>query len=380
MTADFSREELTRYARQLSLPEVGVEGQAKLKRSAVAVVGLGGLGSPAAIYLAAAGVGRLGLIDFDEVDLSNIQRQIIHHSSDCGVKKVDSASAAIVRINPNVTVEPHDVRLDAANATTILESYDVVVDATDNFATRYLVNDACVLLRKPDVYGSIFRFEGQVSVFGFDNGPCYRCLYPEAPPPETTPDCAEAGVIGVLPGVIGLIQATETIKLILNLGVPLSGRLISFDALAMTFKEYELTRDPDCPACGDEPVITSLEDSFAAREQFPCPADEEIEQISAAALARKLEAEAPIIILDVREPFEHEIASLPASVHIRLSELPDRFDGLERGRDIVVLCHSGIRSMAAVRFLRNAGFPHVANLEGGIDAWSVEVDPSLPRY
>ena len=377
-----STEEMRRYGRHLIMPEVGLQGQKKLKTASVLVVGTGGLGSPLSLYLAAAGVGKLGLVDFDVVDPSNLQRQILHSTKDVGRPKLKSAQERIAAANPNVKVDTYDTRLTSENAMEILEPYDVVVDGTDNFPTRYLVNDACVLLGKPNVYGSIFRFEGQASVFDAAEGPCYRCLYPEPPPPGLVPSCAEGGVFGVLPGIIGTIQAVETIKLILGIGEPLVGRLMLFDALQMRFRELKLRKNPDCPICGEHRTIHELIDY----EQFcgvPIESDqmvhEGVEEISVRELKERLDRGDDILLLDVREPVEYEIANLGARL-IPLTELPARVNELDTAREIVVHCHHGPRSARAVEFLKDMGFARVKNLTGGIDAWSVEIDPSMPRY
>jgi len=376
-------EELLRYGRHLILPEVGLEGQRKLKAASVLVVGAGGLGSPLALYLAAAGVGRIGLVDFDRVEESNLQRQILHGTSSVGQPKLDSAAARLSDLNPHVRVEAHEVRLTSENALDILRPFDVVVDGTDNFPTRYLVNDACTLLGKPNVYGSIFRFEGQASVFDARRGPCYRCLYPDPPPPGLVPSCAEGGVLGVLPGVIGVIQGIETIKLILGVGESLIGRLLLFDALALRFRELTLRKDPECPLCGERPSIKELIDyqafcGIAPEEQAGAEAaDWEIG-------VRELEAQRArgedFTLIDVREPHEYEIARIPGSTLIPLHHLPERMSELDSSREIVLHCHHGQRSMRALQMLRQAGFRKLKNLRGGIDSWSREVDPSVPRY
>ena len=371
-------EELTRYSRHLILPEVGLEGQQRLRAARVLVVGAGGLGSPVAMYLAAAGVGRLGLVDFDVVDPSNLQRQLLYGSPDVGRPKLEIARRRIAELNPHVEVVLHPLRLGAENARSVLEGYDVIVDGTDNFATRYLVNDACVLLRKPNVYGSIFRFEGQVSVFFSPHGPCYRCLYPEPPPPGAVPSCAEGGVLGVLPGVIGTLQATEAIKLILGRGASLVGRLLLFDALELRFRELVLRRDARCPVCGEAPTIRDLADTAAACAPVPRAATGS--EIEPAALERRLrEPDAPLL-LDVRTPQEWAICRIDGATWIPLQELPERMRELDPSREIVVYCHAGARSAAAARTLRAAGFERVLNLAGGIRAWAAAVDPSMPRY
>ncbi len=375
---DFSPEELQRYSRHLIIPEVGLAGQRKLKAASVLLVGTGGLGSPLALYLAAAGVGRLGIVDFDTVDYTNLQRQIIHTTADVGRSKLASAREKIAAINPFVRVELHETRLSSENALGILAGYDVVVDGTDNFPTRYLVNDACVLLGKPNVYGSIYRFEGQASVFDAARGPCYRCLYPEPPPPGLVPSCAEGGVLGILPGIIGTLQANETVKLILGIGDSLAGRLLLFDALAMEFRQVRLRKDPACPVCGDHPTVTGLIDyeEFCGIGGQPAAASEVPEMSAAELAARRGEVD----LIDVREPFEAEIARIDGARLIPLGELPARLDELDRGREIVVHCRSGIRSARAVRTLLDAGFPRVWNLRGGILAWAEEIEPDLARY
>jgi len=376
--------ELRRYARHIILPEVGLEGQARLKRARVLIVGAGGLGSPASLYLAAAGIGTLGLVDFDVVEYSNLQRQIIHGTSDIGRSKLESARDSLHEINPDVTIECHESRLTSENALGIIEPYDIVVDGTDNFPTRYLVNDACVLLGKPNVYGSIFRFEGQASVFYAARGPCYRCLFRDPPPPGLVPSCAEAGVLGVLPGIIGAIQANETIKLILERGEPLIGRLLLFDALSMKFRELHLRRDSECPVCGDEPTIRELidyEDFCGVRsaEATPHPASG-VPAISASQLKARLDAGDAIRVIDVREPFELRICSLDVAEPFPLRTLPSRLSELSPGEQIVVVCRNGYRSADVVRFLRDRGFARAYNLDGGLRAWSDDVDPSMPRY
>jgi molybdopterin/thiamine biosynthesis adenylyltransferase/rhodanese-related sulfurtransferase/molybdopterin converting factor small subunit len=378
-----SQDELLRYSRHLILPEVGLEGQRRLKAASVLVVGAGGLGSPLALYLAAAGVGRIGLVDFDRVDASNLQRQVLYGTASVGRPKLEAARERLLDLNPGVRVDTHEARLSSANALEILGPYDVVVDGTDNFPTRYLVNDACVLLGKPNVYGSIFRFEGQVSVFDARKGPCYRCLYPDPPPPGLVPSCAEGGVLGVLPGVIGVLQGIETIKLVLGLGESMIGRLLLFDALALSFRELALRKDPDCPLCGSKPTITALVDyeafcGLAPVEQAEAAA--RTVEISARELGQALGgADAPVLI-DVREPSEWEIARIPGATLIPLNSLPARVSELDSGREIVLYCHHGQRSMRALEFLHQAGFRKLHNLRGGIDAWSKDVDPSVPRY
>ena len=374
-----SHEEILRYSRHLILPDVGVEGQRKLKAARVLLVGAGGLGSPAALYLAAAGVGTLGLVDFDVVDKTNLQRQIIHGTSTVGRPKLDSAKERIQDLNPNVQVETFETRLTSENALDIIREFDIVADGTDNFPTRYLVNDACVLLGKPNVYGSIFRFEGQASVFYAKEGPCYRCLYAEPPPPGLVPSCAEGGVLGVLPGIIGSIQAMETIKLVLGVGEPLIGRLVLFDALKLQFRELKLEKDPDCPVCGSHPTVTELIDYEAFCGIGAEPSYDGAE-ISAQELQQEWERNSDLLVIDVREPHEYEITHIEGAVLIPLGELPDRLNDLDGHREIVTHCHHGARSLKALEILKAAGFSKVRSLRGGIDAWAVNVDPSLPRY
>ena len=380
--------ELSRYARHLSLPEVGKEGQLRLRDSRVLVVGAGGLGSPLALYLAAAGVGTLGLVDFDEVDVTNLQRQILHGTKDVGRPKLDSAKERLADVNPHVSVVTHDVRLDSSNALETLGAYDVVADGTDNFPTRYLVNDACVLLGKPNVYGSVFRWEGQASVFASDGGPCYRCLFREPPPPGLIPNCAEAGVLGVLPGIIGSIQALEVIKLLLRQGDTLSGRLLIFDALEMSWREMAVSRNTSCPVCGDEPTQTGLIDyeDFCGLKAPTEGREEEMMDtfgdVEAAELNERLAAEKPPFLLDVRQPHEWDIVNLESdgAVMIPLAELPDRLDEIPTDREIVVYCRTGARSASAAQMLVEEGFSSVFNFVGGLHAWVDEVDPSLPKY
>jgi len=374
-----SHEEILRYSRHLILPDVGVAGQRKLKAARVLLVGAGGLGSPAALYLAAAGVGTLGLVDFDVVDRTNLQRQVLHGTSKVGTPKLASARERIQDLNPNVRVETFETRLTSANALDILRSFDIIADGSDNFPTRYLVNDACVLLGKPNVYGSIFRFEGQASVFFAKQGPCYRCLYAEPPPPDLVPSCAEGGVLGVLPGIIGSIQAMETIKLILGVGEPLIGRLLLFDALKLQFRELKLEKDPDCPVCGAHPTVTALIDYEAFCGVTAAPASDGAE-IAAPDLGELRKRNPRLIVLDVREPHEWAIAHIDGARLIPLSELPERLGELDGHAEIVTHCHHGIRSMKALEILKAAGFAKVRSLKGGIDAWSVQLDPSVPRY
>src|SRR5256886_3852089 len=373
-----SVEELQRYSRHLIMPEVTSEGQNRLKAARVLCIGAGGLGSPAALYLAAAGVGTLGIVDFDDVDLSNLQRQILHGTKDIGRGKLESARDRLHDINPQIEIELHKCRFSSENASQLVAKYDVVVDGSDNFATRYLSNDVCVFEQKPNVYGSVFRFEGQTTVFAPHlGGPCYRCLSPEPPPPESVPNCAQAGVLGVLPGIIGMLQAIETIKLILGIGDPLLGRLLHFDALKMHFRELKLRRDPHCPVCGENPTIFApidYDEFCGAREEGIVPA------ISVQELKRKMDASEGFELIDVREPFEFEIARIDGAKLIPLGEIAERADELQRVQPIVVHCHSGRRSEQAVRLLQQRGFANVYNLQGGIDAWSEFIDPSVPKY
>ncbi|HEY6061878.1 MAG TPA: molybdopterin-synthase adenylyltransferase MoeB [Gemmatimonadales bacterium] len=376
-----SHEELIRYSRHLVLPAIGLEGQERLKAARVLIVGAGGLGSPAALYLAAAGVGTLGLVDWDVVDRSNLQRQILHGTGMVGRPKLDSARARIADLNPHVRLETIAARLTSANALDILGGWDVVLDGSDNFPTRYLVNDACVLSGRPNVYGAVLRFEGQVSVFDARHGPCYRCLYREPPPPELVPSCAEGGVLGVLPGIIGSLQALEAIKLVTGVGVSLVGRLLLFDGLKLQFREIALTKDPDCAVCGPHPTVTRLIDY----EAFCGTGDEgrgtrDGREIGPTQLQAERERNGNLVLLDVREPFEWDIVHLEGARLIPLGQLPSRLRELDGHADIVSYCHHGMRSLQAVEILRAAGFSKVRSLEGGIDAWSREVEPSLPRY
>ena len=377
-----SKEEILRYSRHLIMPEVGMDGQLKLKSAKVALIGTGGLGAPLGMYLAAAGVGRIGLVDFDVVDFTNLQRQVIHGTKDVGRKKLDSAADTMLDINPYVEIDRHEVALSSENALQILKDYDIVVDGTDNFPTRYLVNDACVLLGKPNVYGSIFRFEGQATVFAYEGGPCYRCLYPEPPPPGLVPSCAEGGVLGILPGTIGLIQATETVKLILGIGEPLVGRLLLYDALAMRFRELKLRRNPECPVCGDHPTIRELIDyqefcGIPNQPHEPVAVECDIDPVEVKA---KIDRGDPFVLIDVREPHEYQICRIPYAKLIPLGDLPKRVNELDSADEIVAHCKSGMRSAKAVDFLKQAGFRKVRNMKGGILAWSDKVDPSVPKY
>jgi adenylyltransferase/sulfurtransferase len=394
-----SNDEISRYSRHLILPEVGMEGQQKLKAAKVLCVGTGGLGAPLALYLAAAGVGTLGLVDFDVVDASNLQRQIIHSTATVGKLKVDSAEIMLRGLNPYLNVVKHNTMLTSANALEIFKDYDIIADGTDNFQTRYLVNDACVLSgNKPNAYGSIFRFEGQASVFATEAGPCYRCLYPEPPPPGLVPSCAEGGVLGILPGLVGVIQATEVIKLILGIGESLVGRLLLVDALTMKFRTLKLRKNPDCPVCGTHPTVTALidYDQFCGIEKpksvgplevaqnkavANAPVVDGIAQISVQELKRRLDSKEDVFVLDVREPHEVKIVNIGAPL-IPLGELPKRVDELApyKDREIVVHCKSGGRSQKAAQFLKSAGFQYVENLAGGILAWADKIDPTLPKY
>jgi molybdopterin/thiamine biosynthesis adenylyltransferase/rhodanese-related sulfurtransferase/molybdopterin converting factor small subunit len=379
---DLTRTELRRYSRHLLLPEIGVRGQQRLRASKVLLVGAGGLGSPAALYLAAAGVGEIGLVDFDRVETSNLQRQVLYGTRDVGRSKLEAARDRLTDLNPDVRVHLHEGSLDSTNALEILRPYDVIVDGTDNFPTRYLVNDASVLLGKPNVYGSIYRFEGQASVFDARRGPCYRCLYPEPPPPGLVPSCAEGGVLGVLPGLVGTIQATETVKLLLGAGEPLIGRLLLLDALTLQFRELRLKKDPSCVLCGIHPTQTGLIDypDFCGLPHAGEEAALGIPQLSAEALATRLAGEDPPLLVDVRSPSEWEIVHLPGAKLIPLQELPQRVTELAHARELVLYCHTGGRSAQGTRLLLELGFNNVSNLAGGIDGWAAIVDPSMPRY
>jgi adenylyltransferase/sulfurtransferase len=381
---DLNTNEARRYARQLILPEVGPEGQKKIRAASVLCIGAGGLGSPLALYLAAAGIGKLGILDFDVVDISNLHRQVLHGTPDVGRAKTESAREAIANLNPDVEVVVHHTRLTRDNALDLLRPYDVIADGTDNFPTRYLANDACVLLRKPNVYGSVFRFEGQASLFAPHlGGPCYRCLYPEPPPPGSVPSCAEGGVLGVLPGIIGLIQATETLKLILGRGTSLLNRLLLFNALDMKFRELKLRRDPACPLCGPNPTITGLidYDPFCGS---PAPRSTPImhpDEVSVFDLKRALDNPSlGIRLLDVREPEEFQIARIPGAQLVPLSQLGRRWAELNPDQPYFIYCKSGVRSLHAVQFLRRLGFRSLKSVQGGIAAWSEQVDPSVPKY
>jgi sulfur-carrier protein adenylyltransferase/sulfurtransferase len=376
-----SAEELQRYSRHLMMPEVTQEGQRRLKAARVLCIGAGGLGSPAALYLAAAGTGTIGIVDFDDVDLSNLQRQILHGTKDVGRGKLESARDRLGDINPKIDIELHRCRFTSENAPQLVAQYDVIVDGSDNFPTRYLSNDVCVFARKPNVYGSVFRFEGQTTVFAPHlGGPCYRCLFPEPPPPDTVPNCAEAGVLGVLPGIIGMLQAIETIKLIVGIGEPLVGRLLHFDALRMKFRELNLRRDPQCPVCGENPTVFSPIDY----EEF-CGAravrdDDGLSTINVHELKRKMEDNGTFAIVDVREEFEYDIARIEGSKLIPLGELPERLDELQKDEEIILLCKSGTRSAQAAQLLHAAGFARAYSLEGGIDAWADQIDPAMQKY
>jgi sulfur-carrier protein adenylyltransferase/sulfurtransferase len=380
--AQLSREEVLRYSRHLIMPEVGMDGQLKLKQARVLMIGAGGLGAPLGLYLAAAGVGHIGIVDFDVVDFTNLQRQVTFATSDVGRPKLSATKDRLLGMNPAIDIATYETRLTSANALELFCGYDLVVDGTDNFPTRYLVNDACVLSGKRNVYGSIFRFEGQVSVFGAPDGPCYRCLYPEPPPPGLVPSCAEGGVLGVLPGIVGAIQAIETIKLILGAGDSLVGRLLLFDALAMRFRELKLKKNPDCPMCGTHRTINHLIDyeQFCGirGEEAPAPVTQ-IPEMTPQELKQRLDRGDDLFILDVREPHEYQICNLNGYL-LPLGDVPKRVNELDSSREIVVHCRSGKRSAEAAEFLRKAGFQKIWNLKGGILAWSDEVDPSVPKY
>ena len=375
----FSNGEIRRYSRHLLLPEIGVEGQRRLRESRVVCVGAGGLGSPVLMYLAAAGVGTLGLVDFDTVDVSNLQRQILYAEADTGRSKIAAAAARLTAMNAGIGIETHETALSSENALSILGRYDIVVDATDNFPARYLVSDACVLLGKPDVSGSVLGFEGQVSVFGTSTGPCYRCLFPEPPPQGFVPSCAEAGVLGVLPGIVGSIQAAEAIKLAAGVGEPLAGRLLVLDVRTMSFREVRIARDPGCPACGASPTIRALVDYEAFCGAVPVVLAPELE-IAASDLKAALDRGDSFALVDVREPQESTINSIPGSMVVPFDEIPGRLAGLDRSREIVVYCRTGVRSAAALRALEAAGFSRVRHLAGGIESWIATVDPDQPRY
>jgi len=382
-----TNDDIQRYSRHLILPEVGMDGQKKLKNAKVLLVGAGGLGAPLGLYLAAAGVGRIGLVDFDVVDVTNLQRQVIHTTADIGRKKLDSAAEKMTAINPSLQVDKHEVALTSENALDIIKDYDYVVDGTDNFPTRYLTNDACVLLKKPNIYGSIFRFEGQATIFATEGGPCYRCLYPEPPPPGLVPSCAEGGVLGILPGTIGLIQATETVKLILGVGQPLIGRLLLYDALGMKFRELKLRKNPECPICGDHRTITKLIDYHqfcgVPSPNQPAPVEEKNVnegEIDVVQLKAKLDSGEKFTLLDVREPNEYAICSIPGAKLVPLSEFAQHLGEFDKDEQLILHCRSGVRSGKACGILRQAGFTNVTNVAGGILAWSDRVDPSVPKY
>jgi sulfur-carrier protein adenylyltransferase/sulfurtransferase len=382
---DFSNDEIARYSRHLIMPEVTLEGQKRIKAASILCVGAGGLGSPIALYLAAAGIGRLGLVDFDVVDFSNLQRQVLHGTDDVGRKKLNSAKDRIKAVNPNVQIELHDCVFHSENAMRLVQDYDIVIDGTDNFPTRYLSNDVCVLAKKPNIYGSIFRFDGQCTVFAPHlGGPCYRCMFPEPPPPGMVPSCAEGGVLGVLPGIIGVLQAIEAIKLIIGLGDSLVGRLVSFDALKLRFREFKIRKDPKCPICGEHPTIHELidYDQFCGIPQADAEAEKEMDvpTITAVELREKLDRREKFVLVDVREPFEYDICNIPGSKLIPLGELPARLSELDSADDIVLHCKVGGRSAKALKILQEAGFRKLSNLRGGIAAWADEVDPSVPKY
>jgi len=380
-TTTLTNEEILRYSRHLIMPEVGMEGQQKLKAARVLCIGAGGLGSPLALYLAAAGIGTLGIVDFDVVDFTNLQRQVIHGTESVGRPKLESAAERIRSINPFVNLQPFETKLTSQNALELFRDFDIIADGTDNFPTRYLVNDACVLSGKPNVYASIFRFEGQASVFATEQGPCYRCLYPEPPPPGLVPSCAEGGVLGILPGLLGIIQATEVIKLVLGKGQPLIGRLLLVDALGMKFRELKLRKNPDCPMCGAHRTIQQLMDynEFCGIRGEEKPVTAGVPEISVEEFKRRLDRGDDLFVLDVREPHEYQICNLRGYL-MPLGEVPKRVHELDSSREIVVHCRSGVRSAKAVDFLRQAGFRKVQNLAGGILAWADRIDPSVPKY
>jgi molybdopterin/thiamine biosynthesis adenylyltransferase/rhodanese-related sulfurtransferase len=379
-----SPQEAARYSRHLIMPEVGMDGQKRLKAASVLLIGAGGLGSPLGLYLAAAGVGRIGLIDFDVVDFSNLQRQVLHGTPDVGRPKLHSAKDRLQAINPEVQLDLYEARLTSANALSIFQPYDIIIDGTDNFPTRYLVNDSCVLLKKPNVYGSIFRFDGQASVFYPGRGPCYRCLYPEPPPPGEVPSCAEGGVLGILPGLIGCIQATETVKLLLGQGSPLIGRLLLYDALQMSFREFKVRRNPKCPVCGEQPTVTKLIDyeQFCGMrgQEAPPPVAAGSDALTVEELKQRLDRGEALFILDVRNPEEIQICRLAGSTVIPLPQLSQRFGELDRNREIIVHCKSGMRSQKAIQFLRQQGFTRLKNLAGGILAWADRIDKTMLKY
>jgi sulfur-carrier protein adenylyltransferase/sulfurtransferase len=379
-----SNDEILRYSRHLIMPEVGMDGQQKLKAASVLCIGTGGLGSPLALYLAAAGVGTLGLVDFDTVDYTNLQRQIIHTTADVGRKKLDSAAEKLQAINPFVTIRKFDTRLSSENALDLFREFDIIVDGTDNFPTRYLVNDACVLTGKPNVYGSIFRFEGQASVFATKDGPCYRCLYPEPPPPGLVPSCAEGGVLGILPGLVGVMQATEAVKLILGIGEPLIGRLLLIDALNMKFKELKLRKNPDCPVCGPNATITKLIDynefcGIPDQRKEEKKVEAALPEMQVEELKRRIDSGDNLYVLDVREPHEYQICNIGGHL-LPLNDLPNRMSELDPSREVVVHCKMGGRSAKAVALMQQAGFKKIHNLSGGIIAWAERIDPTMPKY
>ena len=380
-----NQEEILRYSRHLIMPEVGMEGQEKLKNASILLIGCGGLGSPLSIYLAAAGIGHIGLVDFDVVDFTNLQRQIAFGTTDVGRPKVDATKDRINSINPNVKVTTYRTKLSSENVMDIFKEYDIIIDGTDNFPTRYLTNDASVFLKKPNIYGSIFRFEGQATIFWGEKGPCYRCLYPEPPPPGMVPSCAEGGVLGILPGTIALIQATEAIKLILGKGEPLIGRLLLYNALDMKFREVKLQKDPECPVCGKNPSITKLIDyeqfcGIALGQEEATVQTNGIKEITAKELKAIIDRKDKFVLVDVREPHEYQIAKIPGSKLIPLGEVGQRANELDTADDIVVHCRSGARSAKAIDVLQKMGFKRLRNLQGGILAWSQDVDPSVPQY
>ncbi|MGQ9833984.1 MAG: molybdopterin-synthase adenylyltransferase MoeB [Candidatus Villigracilaceae bacterium] len=384
MLPPLTHEEILRYSRHLLIPEIGLEGQQTLKAASVLIVGTGGLGSPVLLYLAAAGVGHIGIVDYDKVDASNLQRQIIHGTDRLGVNKVESARSRMLDLNPHIQVDTYNEPFTSSNAMKIAADYDIIVDCSDNFATRYLTNDLCVLLGKPNVYGAIYRFDGQTSVFDAKRGPCYRCLFPEPPPPETVPSCSEGGVFGVLPGVIGAIQATETIKLILGIGSPLIGSLLLYDALNMTFEQVKLKKNPHCKVCGEHPEVTALIDYF---EFCGVPGIDHEQrrlaenlEITAAELAERLKSRPSPYLLDVREPHELSISSLPGAVNLPLGQLAGQMSELDPNQEIIIFCKSGIRSARALEILLGAGFRNVKHLQGGINAWARTIDPQMPIY
>jgi adenylyltransferase/sulfurtransferase len=383
-----SHDEIRRYSRHLIMPEVGIQGQRKLKAASVLLIGTGGLGSPLALYLAAAGIGRIGLVDYDVVDETNLQRQVIHYTSDVGKSKLESASAKLSDMNPYLTIEKHNVPLTSENALDILKNYDVIIDGTDNFPTRYLVNDACVILGKPNVYGSIFRFEGQLSVFYAKEGPCYRCMFPEPPPPGLVPSCAEGGVLGILPGTIGTMQATEAIKLILGIGKPMIGRMLLYDALDMSFETIKIRKNPNCPVCGEHPTLTHLIDyeQFCGvpahdRSEFKEKnAQHQVRTITVRDLKARIDAGTDVVIVDVREPHEWEISAIEGSLRIPKGQVVARANEIPRDREVVMQCKTGVRSRDSILMLQDLGFTNLVNLKGGINAWAREIDPSLPQY